>query len=465
MSTFFNTRGGRTFLLVWLGQLVSLIGSRLTSFGLGVWVYQRTGSATDFAVIAVVALLPGVLISPLAGVIVDRYDRRKIMLLSDLCAALATVFVALMLAANRLELWHIYLQAFVASAASAFQLPAYTASTTLMVDKANYGRVAGMVSIADGLARVIGPLLAGVLITQIGLAGIIAIDFATFLFAVSVLAFVRFPSLPRQLAQAANGAKSSMLHDLRVGWRFLAQRRGLLGLVLYFTALNFFGALSDVVLTPMVLSFSEPEGLGIVTAAFGAGMIIGSVIMGVWGGPQRKMRVVYGFGIWYGVLMMASGFRADVLLIGVCMFLIMIGTPIINGSMRTLLQQKIPPEIQGRVFSTLFMFVTGAMPIAYLLGAQLADHTFEPLLMPDGALASTVGQVIGVGAGRGMAFLFIVAGVCLLLFTLGAYLYPPIRNVERDLPDYDETAPPAIPPSAVTVEEHQVTTLQPAAST
>src|SRR5215213_5137860 len=188
----------RTFIIVWFGQLVSLVGTGLTSFGLGVWVFQRTGSATEYALISVFAVLPGILLSPVAGVIVDRHDRRKIMILSDSVAALSTLVIALLYVSGTLAVWHIYISAMVSSASSAFQFPAYSASTSLLVPKQHLGRASGMMRSASAISLIISPALAGVLVVQIGLQGIIAIDFSTFLVAMLALAVVRFPAVPRR---------------------------------------------------------------------------------------------------------------------------------------------------------------------------------------------------------------------------------------------------------------------------
>lgn len=433
--------GMRTFLLIWFGQLISLIGSSLTSFGLGVWVYQRTGSATEFALISVAAIVPSILVAPVAGAIVDRYDRRKVMIISDVCAGLSTVAMALLLFSGRLEIWHIYLSAVVSAAAGAFQGPAYGASTTLLVPKEHYGRAAGLVSTAQGISAIVAPALAGVLITIIGLQGIMLIDFVTFLFAVGTLLLVRFPS-PKSAVVAE--IKTSIVADMRSGWAYLYNRRGLFWLIIYFTFVNFTFSIVHVLLTPMILSFATTEGLGLIISAMGAGILIGSVLMGVWGGPKRRMIMVFIVGIMQGVVMIVSGWRESVLLIAAAYFAVFILNPIINGSFKVLLQTKVVPDMQGRVFSTVSMLAMAAMPVGFVLSGPLADNVFEPLMTAQGSLAGSIGPFIGTGDGRGMALMYVIAGILTLLGTMVLYLYPPARNIERDLPDVtpDEQTPP-----------------------
>jgi MFS transporter, DHA3 family, macrolide efflux protein len=441
--------GIRTFLLIWFGEMISLIGSGLTSFGLGVWVYQRTGSATEFALIAVAAVLPGIVISPLAGAIVDRYDRRKVLIVSDLCAALSTVAVALLLVNNSLQLWHIYITAMVSSSASAFQSPAYTASVSQLVAKTHYGRAAGLVAAAEGASQIIAPALAGVLIGLIGLSGIIIVDFATFLFAVSILLVVRFPVYTKTTSSTE---QKSIWQEAGYGWRYLTERRGLLALMLFFAFMNLTLSLVNQLLTPMVLSFSSPEGLGLIVSVSGIGMVIGSALLAVWGGPRQPIIIIYGAGLLQGLTMMMMGWRESIALLAIARFIALVGSPIINGSAQVLLQRKVPVDMQGRVFSVTRMLARVSIPLAYVLCGPLADRVFQPVMTPNGILASSMGQIIGVGEGRGIALMYIVFGLVTLIGTLGAFLYKPMRNIERELPDVtpDDPAPPQPQTEAVT---------------
>lgn len=430
-----------TFLAVWFGQLISLVGSAMTSFGLGIWVYQRTGSASEVALISVAASLPGILLSPLAGVFADRYDRRAIMILSDSCAGLTTLTLALLFAAGQLETFHIYIGAMIASTANAFQYPAYVATTTLMVPKQHHGRAAGLVYAADGLSSMFAPAIAGVLIAIIGLQGIMLIDFSTFLFAISMLLVVRFP---KPLADTgAEKSRASVWGDIVFGWRYVVVRRGLFALILYFTALNFTFGFVFVLLTPMLLGFTTTESLGMVVSAGGLGMIIGSVLMGAWGGPRRRLLLILGFGVLQAVTLFITGWSMNLVWIAAAQFMLYAGSPFVNGALRALMQSKVDPHIQGRVFSVMRMLAWASLPLAYVLAGPLADIEFEPAMQPGGFLAASMGPLIGTGPGRGMALMYLLAGWLTLMITLVAFLYGPLRRVEREVPDYDAKAPTA----------------------
>lgn len=431
-----TTRGGQTFLIVWFTQMISLIGSQLTAFGLGVWVYETTGSATEFALISVAAFLPGILLAPIAGAIVDRYDRRIVMMVSDAVAGVSTALLAVLLFTGDLQVWHIYLASLISSSASAFQYPAYSAAITLLIPKSQYGRAAGMGSFAEGVSRFIGPALAGVLVTMGGLQTLIAVDLITFVFASITLLLVRFPALPEKVVSEIQ--KRSLWKESLDGWRYLKDRRGLFGILLFFTFINFTAAFANVLMTPMILNFGTPEELGFIVSAAGVGIVIGSLVMSAWGGPKRKLIAILGFGVMQGLSMVVFGVRESILLLVLSRFLLLIGNPIVNGSMAALLQRKVAPEMQGRVFSTTRMLAWGSIPIALALSGPVADSIFEPAMMANGALAGTVGQIIGIGPGRGMALMFIIFGLLTLIGTGIAYLYPPVRRVEKDIPDYDE---------------------------
>lgn len=433
----------RTFYLVWFSQMVSLIGSNLTSFGLGVWVFQQTGSATQFGLIAVAAILPGIIIAPIAGAIIDRHDRRRVMMLADLVAGLSTVAVAILLFSGRLEVWMIYITAAVSSTAGAFQGPAWSAAISQLVSKHRLERAAGMGSASQGIAMILGPALAGALIGLIGLPGIIGLDFITFLFAVSVLFFVRFPAYTR--SQPTGEKRPSLLQDARYGWQYLRQRPGLFAMVLFFAFVNFTWALLDPLLTPMVLSFGQPSELGLIVSAMGVGIMIGSVLMATWGGFRRKMITVYGFGLLQGSMMILMGMRESVALLATAHLLLLVGSPLINGSVQVLLQKKVAHDVQGRVFAAGRMLAMIAIPVAYLLSGPLADHVFNPLLRENGVLAGSIGQIIGTGAGRGIGLMYILSGALTLIGTGVAFFYGPMRRVEHDLPDVtpDDPPPPA----------------------
>lgn len=423
----------RVFIIIWLGQLVSLVGSGLTSFALGVWVYQRTGSVTDFSLISLFTTLPLVLASPFAGAFVDRWDRRKTMFYSDLGAGISTIAIALLLFSGRLELWHIYLATAVSSICKAFQLPAYTAASTTLVPKEHLHRVGGLTQMGQSVAELASPVLAGILVVTIQIQGVLLIDFCTFCFALITLLIVKFPKYETTTVDTIK--KSSLLGDISSGWHYITTRPGLLGLQIFFAATNFLQGIVEVLATPLILSFVSPAVAGSILSIGGSGMLFGSIVMSIWKGPKRRVNVVFGFLFLNGLSMIVAGLRASPALFTLAVFLFCYGLPMINGSNQIIIQRKVPLDLQGRVFALSKMISGISFPVAYLVAGPLSDYVFEPLMAVNGPLADSIGQIIGIGKGRGIALLFIVMGTLTMIATVLAYQYPRLRRVEDEIPD------------------------------
>jgi DHA3 family macrolide efflux protein-like MFS transporter len=424
----------KTFTIIWAGQLVSILGSGLTSFALGVWIFDQTGKATPFALTALFASLPSILFMPIAGSVADRRSRRLIMILADTCAAIITLAFALLIFADRLQIWHIYLGVVLSSIFSAFQEPAYRASITMLVPKKDLARAGGMSQISQALSSLLTPVLAGFLFLAIGLKGVIWIDFVTYFFAVGALLFVKIPQ-PERTSEGTE-AKGSAWKDAVFGWKYLRERTGLFMLLCYFALVNFLLNVSGVMLTPLVLSFGGPDALGLVQGALGLGMLLGSVIMSAWGGPKRRMFGLVGFIALTSLGMVITGSTMSVFVIGLGTFVLMFFVPLASALSQAVFQTKVAPDVQGRVFAIRGMISQSIMPLAFLVSGPLADHVFGPLMAENGVLASTfVGTILGTGAGRGIGLMFVLSGLFLAAVSVLAYSSPRIRNLEEDIPD------------------------------
>lgn len=439
-----SSPGMRPFLVIWFGQLISLIGSGLTSFALGVWTYQRTGSVTRFALITFFGALPGIVLAPLAGALVDRWDKRKTMMLADTGSALSTLCIALLLWADRLDTWHIYAAVAFASTCSALQIPAWSAAIALLVPKDKLDRANGLVELALSVVPIVSPLLAGVLVVTIHLHGVILIDFATFLFSMLTLAVARVA----RLAASEPEPGASLWSDALYGWKYVVARPGLLGLLFFFAAINFSFSFSEVLLPPLVLKRASPTLLGTVLAVGGAGLVASSLVVSTGFRLRRRIWGVLGGGALLGMSQMLIGVATAWPLLLAGTFLQMFWVPLINAWSRTLWQLKVAPEVQGRVFAIRMAIAWSTTPIAFLCAGPLADHVFEPLLLDGGPLASSLGHVLGTGPGRGLGLLFVVLGLVPLVAAVAGLLNRRVRRVEQDLPDALEAAPEAPPQPA-----------------
>ncbi len=429
-------RGLRVFGIVWGGQLISLIGSGLTTFVLGLWVYQQTQSVTQFALILVSGALPRILFSPLAGALADRWDRRLVMLLSDCGAGLSVLAVALLYFTHHLAVWHIYLATALGAACSAFQLPAYIAATTVLVPRQQLGRVNGLLQLGLATQDVLAPPIAGLLIVSLQIGGVLLIDVGTFAVAVLTLLLVRFPTPP--VSAEGQAEKGALRREMLSGWTYIVRRPGLVGLLLFFVATSFLSGMIAALIYPLVLTFTSATALGLVISVAGSGMLLSSLVMSIWRGPQRRITWVLASEAIFGIGLCIMGLRPSTLLIALGACIAHISLPLNYVTNQTIWQAKVTPDAQGRVFAIRQMAGKAATPLAYLLAGPLADSVFNPLLTPHGALAGSIGQLIGIGPGRGIGLTFVLMGLLALLTTVAGWLSPRLRHIEEELPDASE---------------------------
>lgn len=443
----------RTFFIIWAGQFISVLGSGLTSFALGVWIYDQTGRATPFALTALFATLPALILMPIAGSFADRYSRRWIMIIADTGAAVVTAVTFLLLFFGDLQIWHIYLLAFFGSSFSSFQEPAYAASVTMLVPKEQLARASSIAQMGQAISVILTPLMAGALYGLVGLNGIILIDAVTYFFAIGALLLVRIPQPKRVTGEDAQGKKTSVWQEAAFGWNYLRALPGLFGLLIYFASVNFFLSFSNVLSGPLVLSYGSSTDLGIVQMVAGISMFVGSLIMSAWGGPtSRKVPALIAFIAISATGLLISGLRANTLVISMGRVVLLVFIPFAAALSQAVFQVKIPPDIQGRVFAIRGMISRSMIPLAFILSGPLADKFFEPLMAEGGALPNTfLGTVLGTGPGRGIGLMFIISGLFLWAESFVAYANPRIRNLETEIPDAipDEPEEAAEPEAAL----------------
>jgi MFS transporter, DHA3 family, macrolide efflux protein len=421
----------RTFLTIWIGQLASVIGSGLTNFGLGVWVLTETGSVTQFALIIMFASVPAIVAAPFAGVIVDKWKRKWLMVISDFIAGISTIVIFVLIYFNVFEVWHLYITAAISSLFSSFQMPAYQATIPLLVPKEQLGRANGLVQMADALSIVVAPVMAGFLLTSIGIKGILIFDFFTFIVALSTLLFVKFPELS---ASEKDPKKVSFFQDALFGWKYIIDRPGLRGLLIYFAVVNLLLGYFNVLLQPLILSFANERMLGIALSITGIGMLAGGIAMSIWGGPKNRVLAVIGSGAISGLFLMLLGFKESVFLVTLATCLMFLLLPIGNAASQVIWQSKVPLNIQGRVFALRRMIAISLSPIAYITAGPLVEKIFNPAVQ-NGGIAQGITKLIGTGDGRGIGLLFILLGVGWIVTSLGTYLNPRVRGLESELPD------------------------------
>jgi DHA3 family macrolide efflux protein-like MFS transporter len=425
--------------IVLSGQAVSILASSMTGFALSIWVFQQTSSATSLGIMTSAFTLPYLLIIPLAGVLVDRYNRKLMMMVSDLTAGLGSLTILFLLTTGHLQIWHFYIVNILIGLGNAFQWPAYSAAITTMVPKDQYGRANGLMSFVQAGPSAVAPLLAGALMPLIGLKGILLIDVATFVLAIGVLLLVQVPPPVRTVEGQAG--KGSLLQEAAFGFKYIFKRPSLLGFVVLIFFANLFLGFPNSVHVPLILSRTANNSfiLGAVETAGALSWTLGSLIMTAWGGPKRRMHgvmlgwtlyslcgnIVFGLGLSLGIWV------PSILVGGV-------GASIGIASSQSLLQVKVAPDVQGRVFTARRLLTWFPDTFTPILGGLLADRIMEPAMQNGSGLARMFGWMVGTGPGSGMAVMMVFFGILTMLTILSGYFFPRVLNMEDLLPDHDQ---------------------------
>jgi len=435
---FRRPRGMFSFSIVWIGQAVSLLGTSMSAFALTIWAYQMTGKATSLALVGFFHMTPLLIFSPIAGVIVDRSNRKLMMMLSDLASGLASIGILVLYLTGGLQIWHLYIASAITGTFQTFQWPAYSAAITMIVPKQHYARAHALNELAGNSSGIFAPLLAGALLPLIGLGGILSIDIVTFVVAVGTLLFVHIPQ-PEATAEG-QASRGSILKEAAYGFRYIFQRASLLGLQLVFMVGNFFATLAFTLLAPMILARTGNNALifASVETAGAIGGVIGGLAMSAWGGPKRRVDgVLSGWTLsgLFGVTLIGLGRALPLWAAGnfISAFLI----PLINSSNQAIWQAKVVPDLQGRVFATRRLIAWFVTPIATLLAGPLADNVFGPAMNADTPMSAAFGWLVGTGPGAGMSLIIVFCGLAMSLVGLGGYGVRVVRQAETLLPDHD----------------------------
>ncbi|MCA9995376.1 MAG: MFS transporter [Anaerolineales bacterium] len=428
----------QAFFVMWAGQLFSLIGSAMTGFAIPIYIFGETQRVQELALLGLAFTLPLILMSPIAGTIVDRNNRKMMMILSDLAAGLTTVVVLILVWSGKLEIWHLYITNAINGAFQTFQWPAYSAAVSVMIPKEQYGRAHGLTSLSESGSGIFAPLLAGALLGTVGLEGILLIDIVTFVVAIGTLLFIYVPDPPRT-KEGQEGA-GSFWGETGYGFKYIWKRPSLMGLQLVFFSGNFLATLSFTAMAAMILYRTNQNAqiFGWVTSAGAIGGIVGGLLMSAWGGPKQKVHgVLLGWAASGLLGMVIMGLGQTWLVWAASAFLGSALVPLINGSNQAIWQAKVAPDVQGRVFSIRRLIAWVTTPLGQLLVIPMTDGWLEPAMRTEGELFNWFGWLVGSGPGAGIALLFVLTGILATIVGLSGYLFPAIRHAETILPDHD----------------------------
>ena len=421
------------FYVLLITQAVSLVGSRMTAVALGIWVFTETKAATPLLLASFFAELPGMLAGGIAGVLVDRWNRRWVLVLSDAGQAAGTLFLLWNLASGTFQLWHLYLVSFVQGSFSILQDPAQNAAVTVLVPEAHRERANGIQEMIFPFASILAPVLSGLLYVWVGVTGVILVDLGTFLLAVVAVSMTRIPN-PKPSIDGQIG-KGSLLGELNGGLKFLRGRPALLGYLLYGGFINFMlnGPLELTI--PYLLLVSGDERLvGGVLGIMAFGAFTGAALISYVGKVRSKIKIILGGILFCGVMFVFYGIARNAWVLGSVLFFVLLPLPIWGALEKTLLQAKIPPDLQGRVFALYGQLALLGSTTSFLAAGYLADHVLEPAVGGKGW--ELVDWMVGSSQGSGIGLIQVSTGLLIVAGTVGVWVWPKIRRLEEDLPNY-----------------------------
>jgi DHA3 family macrolide efflux protein-like MFS transporter len=424
----------KTFYTLVVTQTFSMIGSRMTSIAVGFWVFARTGQASPLLLTSFFTELPGMLFGSLAGVVVDRWDRRLVMILADAGQAIGSLLLMISFLSGRFEIWHLYIIAFFQGTFSTFQGPAEDAATTMLVDETQRERANAIKQISFPLAGVIAPVLSGTLYAMVGIAGIIGIDLVTFMIAVTVALFVRIPH-PQQTKEG-EAAQGNFWRETLGAFRYLSERRLLLVFVVYMAFINFMlnGPLGLTLPYLISVTGSEAQAGGLM-GVMSLGAFAGASLIAVWGGTRPRMHTLLPGLLVAGLMFLLYGTFRSPFLLGTSLFLILMPLPVMMALYMSIMQVKTPPDLQGRVFALVAQLGFLGSTASFALTGYLVDYVIRPAI---GSPAWEIFEpIVGNGPGAGMGLVQVVTGIIILFVTLGVYGSAAVRQLEIRVPDYE----------------------------
>jgi DHA3 family macrolide efflux protein-like MFS transporter len=402
----------REFLILWSSQAVSTLGTAMTNYALIVWVYGQKGTASSITLLSVCSFLPSILFCFIAGTIADRWDKKRIMLIADLMAALGTVTVLTLYTTSALQIWHLYIINFILSFMNAFQNPASYVATSLLVPKKHYVRASGLQAFSGSIVTILAPALGSALLAFGGLKAVLIIDLASFGVAFSTLLFfIRIPDIK----QESKEIQESFIKSCMSGINFLKEHSALLRIILFFAFINFIAKMGGYGMMPALIlgrTGGNQVALGMVEAAVGIGTLLGSIFVTVMKPAKSRVKVIFiACGISFLLGDVGQGLTRTLPLWIAAAFASNVPMAFLNANLTAIMRTNVPIEMQGRVFSARDTIQFSMIPVGLFLGGILADHVFEPLMNVLSPLQQILSLIFGTGKGAGIALMFFIVGM------------------------------------------------------
>lgn len=439
-----TVRNLRTFYLLVFSQIFSLIGSRISTIAISFWLFEKTGEATPLILVHFFAIIPQLITSNISGLLADRWDRRSVMVIADIGQVIGSLFLLFSFVyhapTDSFPLWQLYLVAFIQAIFSVFQTPALNASVTMLVPDKHRVRANSIMQMQGPLSGLVAPAVAGMTYAFLGVIGSMIIDLLTFIVATVVILLVRIPNPPETAAGRA--LRGSLFKEIFGGFTYLYAMRPLFWLVMTFTAVNLLFSAAGIVTLPYLLARTggDHAAYGVISSLSNLGAVLGGIAIGIWGGTRPRIHTILPAVILGAIMMTLAGMTQSIVLMGALYFLMMFPFPASNAMMMALIQTKVAPDLQGRVFGVLMQLSMLFVPISYLFVGPLVDRVLEPAVTQPGW--AVLAPFVGSGAGSGIGLLLVICGSSAAILSLAVYLLPMIQNMEKNLPDYAATPAP-----------------------
>ena len=420
----------KNFYKLWLGELISNIGSGMTALALSVYIYEKTGSVSYVSLITLLSFMPSIILSPIGGLLADRYDRRLLMIIGDLFSGLGLVYILWSIQAGEKSIVPIFVGITFSSIFTSLLEPSYRATLTDILEEENYAKASGLIQVAGSAKYLISPVIAGMILSVADIRVILLLDILTFITTCLMIFLVR-----KSMNSETQNYKKDSFKGLLEGLFIIKENRGVYFLVIIMFFVCFFMGFIQILIRPMILALSSVKTAGIMESLCAVGLLIGSLWIGIAGIKKNYSKILAVACFFCGIFMSMTGMNENLGIIGISTFLFFSTLPFMNSCADVLVRVSIPNELQGRVWGLISLITQMGTVVAYIISGIMADYVFEPMFNKNGILVENIGIIIGTGKGRGIGFMLILSGIGMLIMAIVIWKNGEIREVSEKCVD------------------------------
>ena len=420
----------KNFYKLWLGELISNIGSGMTAFALSVYIYEKTGSVSYVSLITLLSFMPSIILSPIGGLLADRYDRRLLMIIGDLFSGLGLVYILWSIQTGEKSIVPIFVGITFSSVFTSLLEPSYRATLTDILEEENYAKASGLIQVAGSAKYLISPVIAGIVLSVADIRVILLLDILTFITTCLMIFLVR-----KSINSEMKNYKKDSFKGLLEGLFIIKENRGVYSLVIIMFFVCFFMGFIQILIRPMILATSSVKTAGMMESLCAVGLLIGSLWIGIAGIKKNYSKILAVACFFCGIFMSMTGVNENLAIIGISTFLFFSTLPFMNSCADVLVRVSIPNELQGRVWGLISLITQMGTVAAYIISGVMADYVFEPMFNKNGILVENIGIIIGTGKGRGIGFMLILSGIGMLIMAIVIWKNREIREVSEKCVD------------------------------